>query len=61
MYEIAFTKNQLDLIGECVLQTVRDLRKASDMVLIADATQSLETTILRCNEILKLLAEVDYE
>lgn len=55
-----FSNNDLDLIGECVLQTIRDLRAASDKILVADATQSIETTILRCQHILNILSEVSH-
>ena len=61
MRQPTFTDNELSLIGECVLQTIRVLRAASDRIMIADATQSIETTIIRCNEILKKLAEADHE
>lgn len=56
-----FTDNELSLIGQCVLQTIRTLRAASDRILIEDATQSIETTILRCRTILNKLAEADHE
>ncbi len=58
MYNLTFTKNDLDLIGECVLQTIRDLRSASEKICVQDATNSLETTILRCGHILRELAKV---
>lgn len=58
MYNLTFTKNDLDLIGECVLQTIRDLRAASEKIVIQDATNSIETTILRCGNILRELAKV---
>ena len=61
MKQIIFTDNELSLIGECVLQTIRDLRAASDRILVSDATQSIETTIRRCNHILELLAEASHE
>lgn len=58
MYNLTFTKNDLDLIGECVLQTIRDLRAASEKIVVQDATNSIETTILRCGNILRELAKV---
>lgn len=56
-----FTDNELSLIGECVLQTIHDLREAVDNIWVADAAQSLETTIMRCQEILNKLAKADHE
>lgn len=61
MKQQKFTDNDLSLIGECVLQTIHDLRAASDHIWIDDATQSIETTIGRCQHILNLLAEVGHE
>lgn len=58
MYNLTFTKNDFDLIGECVLQTIRDLRAASEKICVQDATNSIETTILRCGNILRELAKV---
>lgn len=56
-----FTDNELSLIGECVLQTIHDLRTAADHIWLTDATQSIETTIGRCQTILNKLAEADHE
>lgn len=56
-----FTDNELSLIGECVLQTIHDLRAASEAIWVSDATQSIETTIGRCQTILNKLAEGSHE
>lgn len=56
-----FTDNDLDLIGECVLQTIRDLKEEREKILVTDATQSISTTILRCQHILRLLAEASHK
>lgn len=57
MIQITFTKNELDLIAECILQTIRDLRAANERIFVADATQSIGTTISRCNNLLRTIAE----
>lgn len=57
MIQITFTKNELDLIAECILQTIRDLRAANERIFVADATQSIGTTIHRCNKLLHTIAE----
>lgn len=61
MYNLTFSKNDFELIGECVLQTIRDLRAASEKIQVQGATQSIELTIMRCNSILRELAKVEEE
>ena len=61
MKQPTFTENELSLIGECVLQTIHDLRSACYRIYVSDATQSIETTIQRCKHILDLLAEASHE
>ena len=61
MYEIAFTKKQLDLIGECVLDSIMRLRVARENIAISDARIGIQPTIDRLNEILTVLSEVNYE
>lgn len=57
MKQITFTENELDLIAACVLQTIRDLRAANERLFVADATQSIGTTIHRCNNLLRTITE----
>lgn len=62
MKQPTFTENELSLIGECVLQTMNDLRKTSDHIWwLSDATQSIDATIGKCQTILEKLAEADHE
>lgn len=56
MKQITFTKNELELIAECVLQTIRDLRAANERLFVADATQSIGETIHRCNNLLRTIS-----
>ncbi len=59
MYEVAFTKEQLDLIGECVLYTIGDLRRVTEQIPIARV--KFDDTIAELNKILTTLAEVSHE
>jgi Mg2+/Co2+ transporter CorC len=59
MYEVAFTKEQLDLIGECVLHTIGDLRRVTEQIPIARV--KFDDTIAELNKILTTLAEVSHE
>lgn len=59
MYNLTFSKNDFELIGECVLQTISDLRDASNKIQVQEATRSIELTINRCNSILRELAKVE--
>ena len=61
MYNLTFSKNDFELIGECVLQTISDLRAASDKIQVQEATRSIELTINRCNLILRELAKIEEE
>ena len=61
MYNLTFGKNDFDLIGECILQTISDLRAASDKIQVQGAKNSIELTILRCNSILRELARIEEE
>lgn len=61
MYNLTFSKNDFELIGECVLQTIGDLRAASDKIQVQEATRSIELTIKRCNSILRELAKIEEE
>lgn len=61
MYNLTFSKNDFELIGECVLQTISDLRAASNKIQVQEATRSIELTINRCNLILRELAKIEEE
>lgn len=61
MKQPTFTEKQLDLIGECVLDSIMRLRVARENIGIADARVGLNPTIDRLNEILTILAEADHE
>lgn len=62
MKQPTFTENELSLIGECVLQTMNDLRATSGHIWwLSEAVQSIETTLGRCQTILEKLAEACHE
>lgn len=61
MKQPTFTEKQLDLIGECVLDSIMRLRVARENIGIADARVSIGPTIDRLNEILTILAEAGHE
>lgn len=58
MYNLTFSKNDFELIGECVIQTISDLRAASNKIQVQEATRSIELTINRCNLILRELTKI---
>lgn len=61
MKQPTFTEKQLDLIGECVLDSIMRLRVARENIGISDARVGIQPTIDRLNEILTILAEVSHE
>ena len=62
MKQPTFTKKQLDLIGECVLAAIRDLRQRDQNMPISmeDFHNAIQRNIDSLNEILTLLAEADH-
>lgn len=61
MKQPKFTEKQLDLIGECVLDSIMRLRVSRENIGISDARASLQPTIDRLNEILTILTEASHE
>ena len=60
MKQPKFTEKQLDLIGECVLDSIMRLRVSRENIGISDARASLQPTIDRLNEILTILADMSH-
>lgn len=61
MKQPTFTEKQLNLIGECVLDSIMRLRVARENIGISDARVSIQPTIDHLNEILTILAEAGHE
>ena len=61
MYEIALTKEQFDLLGECVLATINQLRKSWQEMPLEQGRIGIQEQIVRCNDILRELAKVEEE
>ena len=61
MYETAFTKEQLDLIGECVLATIIQLNKMGGDMPIQAGKVAIQEQIVRCNALLVELAKIQEE
>ena len=55
-----FTEKQLDLIGECVLDSIMRLRVSRDNIGISDVRAGFMPTIDRLNEILTILTEASH-
>ena len=56
-----FTEKQLDLIGECVIDSIMRLLATKDNIGITDAKIGIANTIDKLNEILTILAESSHE
>lgn len=56
-----FNMGQLDLIGDCVLESITNLRRLQDSTGLSGARARLEYEIDRCNEILTILADMSHE
>ena len=61
MKQPTFTEKQLYLIGECVLDSIMQLRVSRQNIAIEEARMSLQPTIDNLNEILTILAEACHE
>lgn len=61
MYETSFTKEQLDLIGECILETISQLNTAWNKMPLEAGRVAIQEQIVRCNAILVELAKVQEE
>lgn len=59
MYNLALTKEDFDLIGECVLATINQLRKAWEQMPLEGGRVGIQEQIIRCNGILRQLAKVE--
>jgi hypothetical protein len=58
MYQIALTKEQFDLLGGCVLATIRQLNKSWEEMPIEEGRIGIQEQIIRCNKILVELTKV---
>ena len=56
-----FTEKQLDLIGECVLDSIVRLRASMDNIGITDARVGISKTIHELNDILTIIADSSHE
>jgi hypothetical protein len=61
MKQPKFSEKQLDLIGECVLDSIMRLRVARENIGISDARVGIQPTIDHLNEILTILTEAGHE
>lgn len=63
MKQPKFTEKQLNLIGECVLFAIRDLRERAEKMPIhmEDFHKTIQRNVDSLNEILKLLADASHE
>jgi len=59
MYQIALTKEQFDLLGECVLATINQLRKAWVEMPLEKGRIGIQEQIVRCNDVMRELAKVE--
>ena len=58
MYQITLTKEQFDLLSECVLGTIDSLRKLWDAMPITSGRVGIQEQIIRCNNIMRELSKV---
>lgn len=58
MYQITLTKEQFDLLGECVLGTIDSLRKLWEAMPITSGRVGIQEQIVRCNDIMRELSKV---
>lgn len=59
MYNLTLTKEDFGLIGECVLATINQLRKAWEQMPLEGGRVGIQEQIIRCNGILRQLAKVE--
>lgn len=55
-----FNMRQLDLIGDCVLESITNLRRLQDSTCLSGARARLELEIDDLNEILTILADMSH-
>lgn len=58
MYNISLTKEQFDLLGECVLGTIDALRKLWQAMPIESGRVGIQEQIIRCNDVMRELSKV---
>ena len=56
-----FNTRQLDLIGDCVLESITNLRRLQESTGLSGARARLELEIDNLNEILTILADMSHE
>ena len=63
MYNLTFTKEQFELIGECVLATIQALNKTWEQMPLraTKAGAGIQEQIAACNAILRELAKIEEE
>lgn len=61
MKQPKFNRRQLDAIGECVLESILNLRRMQDSTQLSGARARLEHEIDNLNEILTILADASHE
>lgn len=59
MYNLTLTKEDFDLIGECILATINQLRKSWEQMPLEGGRVGIQEQIIRCNGILWQLAKVE--
>lgn len=59
MYNLTLTKEDFDLIGECVLATINMLRKSWEQMPLEGGRVGIQEQIVRCNGIMRTLAKVE--
>lgn len=59
MYNLTLTKEDFDLIGECILATINQLRKAWEQMPLEGGRVGIQEQIIHCNGILRQLAKVE--
>lgn len=58
MYNITLTKEQFDLLGECVLGTIDSLRKLWDAMPLESGRVGIQEQIIKCNNLMIELSKV---
>ena len=58
MYNITLTKEQFDLLSECVLGTIDSLRKLWEAMPITSGRVGIQEQIIRCNDIMREISKV---
>ena len=59
MYNLTFNKEDFNLIGECVLATINQLRKLWEQMPLESGRVGIQEQIVRCNSVLRQLAKVE--